>query len=169
VQTREKPLLLVDVDGVLSLWGFPSDRRPPGTFVNVDGIVHFLSADAGPHLLRLARSFELAWCTGWDDRANLHLPYALGLPGDLPTITFFERSGHEHAHWKLGGIDAFAGPERPLAWVDDAFDETCHAWARARSGPTHLERTHPATGLTGDGVLRLEAFAAALSPASPST
>jgi hypothetical protein len=159
VHLQEKPLLLVDVDGVISIWGFPSDRRPRGTYVNVDGIVHFLSAAAGPNLLRLAHTFELAWCTGWDDRANLHLPFALGLPEDLPTVTFFASSGPPHAHWKLSGIDAFAGPDRPLAWVDDAHDEACATWAAARPGRTHLERTDPAVGLTDDGVRNLEAFA----------
>ena len=33
-----KPLLLVDVDGVISLYGFPPDQRPNGRFALVDGI-----------------------------------------------------------------------------------------------------------------------------------
>ena len=39
-----KPLLLVDVDGVISLFGFPQHARPAGRFEMVDGIAHFLSA-----------------------------------------------------------------------------------------------------------------------------
>jgi len=36
----EKPALLVDVDRVVSLFGFASNARPDGTWLTVDGIVH---------------------------------------------------------------------------------------------------------------------------------
>src|SRR5829696_4762082 len=75
-----KPALLVDIDGVISLWGFSSTSAPEGTWVTVDGIVHFLSAEAGRHLLDLSDTFELAWCSGWEEKANDYLPEALGLP-----------------------------------------------------------------------------------------
>ena len=84
-----KPLLYVDVDGVISLWGFDpadSDTRPPGAFAAVDGITHFLSSEAGRHLLDLASDFELVWCTGWEEKANEILVPALGLPGPLPVV-----------------------------------------------------------------------------------
>jgi hypothetical protein len=54
------------------------------------------------------------------------------------------------------------GPDRPLAWVDDAFNDACHAWAHARAGVTHLETTEPATGLTADHAARLKVWARAL-------
>jgi hypothetical protein len=69
-----KPVLFVDIDGVISLWNFDSDGRPDGAFHNVDGVMHFLSADAGIHLLALSDSYELVWCSGWEERANEHLP-----------------------------------------------------------------------------------------------
>ena len=74
---RAKPLLFVDVDGVISLFGFPPEAVPPGRFLMVEGIAHFLSASAGEHLRRLAERFEPVWCTGWEERANDHLPHAL--------------------------------------------------------------------------------------------
>src|SRR5512142_1352162 len=77
----DKPLLLVDVDGVISLFGFPAHDRPPGRFAMVEGIAHFLSASAGEHLRRLGGAFEPVWCTGWEERANDHLPHLLGLDG----------------------------------------------------------------------------------------
>jgi hypothetical protein len=149
------PLLLIDVDGVISLFGFDPEHPPPGRFHNVDGIVHYLSAEAGRHLTRLAERFELAWCTGWEEKANEHLPEALGLPGPLPALTFGEAAPLAQGHWKLRAIDAYAGPERALAWVDDAHDERCHAWAAARPGPTLLVGTDPARGLTAEQVDRL--------------
>ena len=60
-----KPLLYIDVDGVISLWGFAPNNRPDGAFASVDGIPHFLSAEAGAHLHALRDAFELVWCTGW--------------------------------------------------------------------------------------------------------
>ena len=161
-QMHEKPVLLVDVDGVISLWGFPPNTRPPGAFLNVDGIPHFLSSEAGEHLLDLRSSFELVWCTGWEEKANEYLPHALGLPGPLPYLSF-DADVHPGAttpgHWKLAAIDAYVGPDRPVAWVDDAFNDACRAWARARPGATHLETTEPATGLTGRGLRNLRSFA----------
>ena len=63
------------------------------------------------------------------------------------------------AHWKLAAIDAHAGPGRPVAWVDDAHDERCRAWARERPGPTLLVTTDPSTGLTEAHADQLEAWA----------
>lgn len=158
---RHKPILFVDVDGVISLWGFAQDERPPGAFASVDGILHFLSATAGEHLLTLGAEFDLVWCTGWKERANDYLPHALGLPGPLPFLTF-GRVAERTAHWKLAAVQDYAGV-RPAAWIDDAFDASCHAWASSREYPTHLETTHPATGLTDDGVENLLDFARAVA------
>jgi hypothetical protein len=158
-----RPLLLVDVDGVLSLFGFPAHDPPPGTWASVDGIPHRLSATAGEHLHRLAQTFELVWCTGWEEKADAELPHHIGAPAGLPHVVFDRAPGERGAHWKLAGIDDHAG-HRPLAWVDDAFNDACHAWAAQRPAPTLLLRTDPPTGLTAAHVEELEAWAAALPP-----
>lgn len=151
----QRPLLLIDVDGVISLFGFDPGNPPAGQFIVVDGMAHFLSATAGQHLRQLDGEFELAWCTGWDERANEYLPFALGLPGELPLVPFDECDRPPSAHWKVAAIDAWVGPSRPLAWVDDAHDHRCHAWAQARSAPTLLVGTEPALGLTAEHVEQL--------------
>jgi hypothetical protein len=156
---QEKPLLLVDVDGVISLFGFPPNERPPGRFVSVDGMPHFLSATAGEHLRALGGAFELAWCSGWEERANEHLPRELELPAPLPHLTFLPVPRPGSRHWKLDAIDAYAGPDRPLAWIDDDH-EGCQAWASARPGPTLLVATQPPTGITKAHVRRLLRWAA---------
>ena len=160
---RAKPLLLVDVDGVISLFGFAPDERPAGSFLTVDGVLHYLSAAAGDHLRRLSSRYELVWCTGWEERANEHLPHALGLPRPLPQITLTGIPGLGGRHWKLDAIDAHAGPHRPVAWIDDAHDESCQEWARERSGPTLLLTTEPTTGITDRHVAELEQWARALA------
>jgi hypothetical protein len=155
----DKPVLFVDIDGVISLWGFDSNTRPAGAFHNVDGVIHFLSADAGKHLLGLRDRFDLVWCSGWEEKANEHLPRALALPGALPFLSFARSPGRGRGHWKLAAIEAHAGPRRALAWIDDAHDEACHAWAARRAAPTLLVATTPAVGLSARHVDELNAWA----------
>lgn len=152
-------MLFVDIDGVISLWGFDSNDRPAGAFHNVDGVMHFLSSDAGNHLLDLRDRFELVWCSGWEEKADEHLPHVLSLPRGLPFLSFERNPGRGHGHWKLAAIEAYAGPRRPLAWIDDAHDDACHAWAAARSAPTLLVATTPAVGLGAEHVAALAAWA----------
>lgn len=166
-----KPLLFCDVDGVISLWGFGEDNRPAGVYAAVDGIPHFLSTRAAEHLLELSTRFDTVWCTGWEDKADEHLPVHLGVPSGLPHLSFDGATHAEvsaRAHWKLGAIAAHAG-DRPLAWVDDAFNDACWAWAREREAagaPTLLVPTLPATGLDDDAATRLAAFATAVAATS---
>jgi hypothetical protein len=161
---REKPLLLIDVDGVISLFGFDLKRPPAGSFHSIDGIPHYLSTKAGEHLLALADAFDLVWCSGWEEKANEHLPHLLGLPAELPFLRFERSPGRTNAHWKLAAIDSYAA-DRPLAWIDDAFNEACHAWADARLAPTLLVQTAPEQGFTSREAQQLVAWARVRSPA----
>jgi hypothetical protein len=158
-----KPLLFMDIDGVLSLFGFQSDSRPGGDWLNVEGIVHLISATAAEHLQRLAVRFDLVWCSGWEEKANEHLLDALVLPDALPFLTFTAQDGAGR-HWKLASIEAHAD-DRPLAWIDDAHDHSCRAWASSRAAPTLLVTTDPAAGLTDAHVVALERWADGLAVA----
>src|SRR5258708_7808518 len=77
-QAGPRPLLMVDIDGVISLFGAgaagAAGGRVVGTFHSIEGIPHFLSATAATHLLTLETAFELVWASGWEERANEHLP-----------------------------------------------------------------------------------------------
>jgi hypothetical protein len=184
-----KPLLLVDIDGVISLFGRPlggsahrlaADGSPlDGTFHAIEGIPHFLSSTAAAHLLSLAPLFELVWASGWEERANEHLPHLLGLPERLPFLRFPRDMGLAGAgggagsagpqttlaHWKLQAIDTYAG-ERPLAWIDDAFNPACHDWAAARPAATLLVQTDPEQGLTSQEARLLREWALAQGQAA---
>lgn len=158
------PLLLVDVDGVLSLFGFDAAAPPPGLPALIDGVPHWLSAHAAGCLLRVSPLYEPIWCTGWEERADEHLPYLLGLPPGWPHVPIKSARGPGRGvagHWKLDAIDAFAGPDRPLAWIDDDLDASCRAWAAARPGPTLLVPVEPAVGLGEEDEVTLRAFASA--------
>ena len=142
----DRPILAVDVDGVISLFGY--DDPPTSTearFELVDGMLHCISLRAGERLGRLAEHFELVWATGWEEKANYYLPAMLGL-AELPHLTFDGAARFGSAHWKLGPLGDY-GRGRALAWIDDNFDDSCYEWARGREEPTLLVPTEPAIGL----------------------
>jgi hypothetical protein len=160
------PILFVDVDGVISLFGFAPDvGQLPGPLHWIDGIAHCIPAEVGGRLVRLAEAFELVWATGWEERANEHLPHLLELPfRDLPALTFEGRAVFGSAHWKVDAISDYAG-DRPAAWVDDNLNETCRMWAITRGAPTLLVETNPSEGLTDEHVDELLEWAAGIDRA----
>ncbi len=162
-----KPLLLVDVDGVLSLFtkpGTPAPVRPDTHFHNEHGMGHLIALENCGRLKSLADDFDLVWATGWEDKANDELLRIVGLPAPLPVISFDKGKGkYDHqAHWKLGAIEAFTG-ERSAAWVDDALDEACFEWAEKRSAPTLLVKVETNIGLDDSAATTLSNWAKSLS------
>jgi hypothetical protein len=143
---RERPVLAVDVDGVISLFGFEDPTEASGEFHLIDGVAHCISRGAGERLRRLSEWYDLIWATGWEERANDYLPALLELPGELPYLSFEGRARFGSAHWKIDAIAEYAG-DRPVAWVDDCIDESCRSWARGRTGPTLLVPVDPRRGL----------------------
>ncbi len=160
----DAPVLAIDIDGVISLFGFdqaePGRIRPddaPGEFHLIDGMLHCIALETGPWLNRLAGSYELIWASGWEDRANDHLPNILGVP-ELPYLTFDGRARFGTAHWKLEALDEYAGT-RPLAWIDDSLDVSCYEWSENRSAPTLLVPTESDVGLLEAHVDSIEGWA----------
>ncbi len=145
---NERPILALDVDGVISLFGFEDGlRKVPGRFHLIDGMAHCIPDEIGRRVLALADDYEIVWATGWEERANDRLPEILGLPKELPFLTFDGNASFGSAHWKIDPIDRYAG-DRPLAWIDDCIDHSCEQWAMQREAPTLLVPTEPADGLT---------------------
>lgn len=154
-----RPLLAVDIDGVISLFGF--EERPARTqFQMVDGVLHCIALPVGERLLRLSERFELVWASGWEDKANFYLPQLLGLP-ELPHVSFDVAARDSDAHWKLAALEAYAGT-RAIAWIDDNFDASCYEWAERRAQPTLLVPTEPHLGLEEGHVEALNAWAISL-------
>jgi hypothetical protein len=156
-----RPILAVDIDGVISLFG--STELPDQSttrFQLVDGVPHRISLVAGERLLRLSGRFELVWASGWEDKANFYLPQMLGLP-ELPHIGFDGTARGGAAHWKLGPLEEY-GKGRAMAWIDDNFDRSCYEWAQARPEPTLLVLTEPQLGLEEGHVEALNAWARSL-------
>ena len=155
----QKPILFLDVDGVISLFGFaPSAEELPGRFHWVDGVAHCIPDSVGERLRRLKDRFEMVWATGWEEKANEYLPFILELDAELPVLTFDGQAVFGSAHWKVDAIDRYAA-DRPAAWIDDNLDESCHFWAASREAPTLLVETKSATGMTDEHVQQLLAWA----------
>jgi hypothetical protein len=170
----EKPLLFLDVDGVISLFGFregyglaagdaPFEGCPPGRLHSISGVMHYISSACAVHLERLAESFELIWATGWEETANDYLPHLLGLPGHLPYLSFDGRVRSGAAHWKIDAISTYAR-DRPLAWIDDNVDESCRVWAAGREAPTLIVETVRHEGMRDEHVELLLGWASRLAP-----
>src|SRR4051812_50198864 len=104
--TPDKPILFVDVDGVISLFGFaPKASELPGRFHWIDGVAHCIPDVVGERLIRLAERFDLVWATGWKEKANEDLPFILCLPDpELPRLLFDGRAMVASAHSELDAI-----------------------------------------------------------------
>ena len=137
-----KPLLFLDVDGVVSV-------KP------VPGSVPYVSEGAGERIRALSSRYEIIWATGWGQGANTYFGPLLGLEADFPVLAF----GHGamsgatslSADWKIKAVDRTAG-DHAVAWVDDNISHRHERWARRRRMPTRLVRTNPYTGITDDDV-----------------
>lgn len=153
--SNAKPLLLLDVDGVLCPIG-PGPDEPMRT-VTVDEFPITFSAKLPSRLADLNERFALIWATSWEDDANWSLASVLGLP-ELPLIRFAGSSARPGQTWKLPAVRRFVG-DRPLAWVDDELGADAHVWARRRAIPTLLLDVNPAWGLADAHVDALVTFA----------
>lgn len=140
-----RPVLAVDIDGVISLFGFEGAPRVDGAEMElIDGALHCVSVPAGDRLRRLAESFDPVWATGWESGGE-RIAQLLDLP-EWPALSFKGAARFGSADWKLEPLDRFARG-RPLAWIDDSLDDACYEWARERQAPTLLVEAEPDLGL----------------------
>lgn len=156
-----RPLLLVDIDGVLS--PYAAAECPDGFVEYVlfpnDPAPHRLRADHGAWLLELSEIYDLVWASAWGIVAHeklsaiLHLHQFPYVP--MPDIPFAPAD-------KVPAIDRYV-EDKAVAWIDDLIVEETLAWATSRKAPTLLVQTDPATGMTRDHVDQLLAWASALS------
>lgn len=123
----ERPLILLDVDGVLN--PFAASRRwlDASTYrrhliTAADGHTYTLWLDRshGRDLrsLRHDTGAEPAWCTTWEHEANDRIARLVGLP-KLPVVEFPAVRDFE-SRWKFQAVLEFAD-DRPLVWFDDDF------------------------------------------------
>ncbi|GGV29339.1 hypothetical protein GCM10010495_52040 [Kitasatospora herbaricolor] len=122
-----KPLLFLDVDGVLN----PAAPHPDAGFEAhaLLGYRVLLSARHADWLRELAGGYQLVWATTWEEEANRHLSPLLGLP-ELPVVRF---TGYvpQPGDPRVPLMQLISGRKwppilryargRPFAWVDDVI------------------------------------------------
>ena len=143
--TRELPLLLLDVDGVLNPFaalGCPPGYQELDLFPGEDPVR--LCVAHGGWLRELASQFRVVWATAWMTEANRLLAPRLGMP-ELPFITFPPITFQPLD--KLPAVISFVA-DLPFVWIDDALEPEAHEWADRRRAPTLLIDADPAVGLT---------------------
>lgn len=158
-----KPVLLLDVDGVLAPFGgeLPEGHRfldIPDRYGDRDLQIYWNDANVD-RLRRLLPIVELHWATGWEDHANDALLEHLGLEQALKVIYFdhkLENEGKgpaiEGAARKLSDLALYPGtdtwkipwirqwselnPDRSFIWIDDEIFNDAKIWAGQREVET---------------------------------
>jgi hypothetical protein len=157
--TRVKPILLLDVDGVLNPFPDTPEGYSEYNFFAEDDEPIRLNSRHAEWLQELAEIFDIAWVSAWGKAANELICPIFGLPS-FPVVVLppppFE------PHEKVPAVAAFT-EQRPAAWLEDDVTPEARAWAAQRTVPALVLEVNPATGLTGDVVDELRAWEATLT------
>lgn len=170
-----KPLVLMDVDGVLA----PLGARVPAGYEARDlgdlGVMAINVVDNTRRLAQLADVFDVVWCTAREtDAVSVigplhgladaleHVPTGSIREPGLPIVVPANPAG---GSWKLPKVQAWVSEHaagRCVAWVDDDLGRDCERWAQQRACgiPTMLRRVDPRVGLSDVDVDALLTFAA---------
>jgi len=158
-----RPLVLVDVDGVLN----PARSHAPGYrghWVFPGGLVHrlLLNPSHGPMLTELAEvaGAELVWASYWRNRANSWVAPRVG----LPSLRFVPIPQHWRSHtrsslgsWKARHVALWVG-QRPFVWFEDDADAVTVIAGQPGLGRHMVVKVDPVIGLTGSHVEQARAW-----------
>jgi hypothetical protein len=147
-----RPLLLLDVDGVLLPFGSPTAMAE-----------HYNPARFAAKIKRLAEAYEIHWCTGWEDDANKQIAPLLGME-QLPVVPLYSNwdtfRSEGYVHWKHSSILKYMEKHegRPYAFIDDDISEI----PEFGSAPHLWVKTDPLVGITDEHVDLLLAWVESL-------
>jgi hypothetical protein len=147
----EKPLLFVDVDGVVCVFGPEHVLIANGcTEVQAGRITQWVAPDITAKLVKLTEHFTCVWATAWFRGARDELAPSIGVGTDWAVLDWGDM--------KLPAIMEMAGGQR-WAFIDDDIEfELRHLKGTVDDGALLLPIS-PSTGLTDAHVAQLIAFA----------
>lgn len=162
----KRPILLVDVDGVINCFGSIWTPAYDAEHFTIRGPVRVRHhvADA---FRQLAEVYDMVWCTAWMERAHAAFGEWLGLGEPWPVIEFTNWTGHidQSRSWKFGWVERWLAEQtegRAVAWIDDDLSPVDQDWATGRTTagmPTLLVKTTPSQGIHLEHVTDLLHFA----------
>jgi hypothetical protein len=149
-----RPLILLDVDGVLNI-----SQPVPGDGCSAllllaggRGAQVTVRDDLRTLLDRLALAGDLVWASGWNDGAPALFGVLVPWARTIPHLTF-ETTGNMVE--KLPVVRAYVG-DRAVVWIDDRISDETWSWAEQRAAPTLLVAIDPDFGFGPDELRRVE-------------
>ncbi|WP_088281453.1 hypothetical protein [Kineosporia sp. A_224] len=147
-----RPLLFLDVDGVLALWD-PVVEVERIRLAGATGVPLLVPVGTAGRLHRLAGRFEMVWATAWGEDAPQFLAPCLGVGAAWPVLDFDQYKG-------AAACDFAA--DRPFAWIDDEAHSEAEI-LRDNCPIAHLVvHADHRIGLDDDAVAQLLGFAGRL-------
>jgi hypothetical protein len=119
-----KPVLFLDVDGVLSALRESPWAESVSSAVKVADYPHSFLINTSPLLgFRLQQlPVDIHWLTTWREDANTLISPLVGLPDDLPVVDWQIAFGEPSSiDGKRRAVEAWteANPGHPYIWIDD--------------------------------------------------
>lgn len=146
-EPEKKPLILLDVDGVVNAWPLRGANRDHEYFT-VEGYLVRVHSETLQALILLSEAVgEMLWCTAWRHKANgigarLNIMSGGRFPAEMGVISDVDRSQLNDplidftTEWKLGSVledervQAAFTEGRPVVWIEDhdfRFDRKAQA------------------------------------------
>ena len=145
-----KPLLFLDVDGVLNAIPY---QRGPDQFddfqqTRIMGVLITYSKKMGERIKAL--DADVVWLTTWQHKANEHIRHLYGWE-EFPVVVAHPES-YDSPWWKSKTAQRhLESSERPLIWIDDdlSYGERSGTleWLREYSQPKLLICPQPTAGI----------------------
>jgi hypothetical protein len=143
-----KPVLLLDVDGVLNAF-------PPGyeeRMVRLSGVGFHPTQTTLPFMRWAWEKFTVFWLTAWFGSANEIADWA-----KLPRRPFLG-DPKDFGDYKLKAVsEKFHEFPGKVVWIEDGIGEAAEAWVKERKNILYVE-TDPFVGVTEDHIKTMTAF-----------